>query len=370
MDSKFKVGDKVRRVKNSWVGMKPGDIGTIKRISWDHLYFKEFVGGHDIDYFELVETNNMNKKFKNKFAVTGSKHLLKAFAEELKEIGYFIKMHKPSGDTYSRLSIYDDGEILYSENAYRFIEYKLPQDYNKALELAKEVEEVIPEYVKCIKDACPITKGDVCKVSSKGIIQSDKYKFPDVWHDYTLDEIKNYFIPATKEEYVIQQIPEYVKCLEGYFDQYTKGKIYKNDLKKSSVNQYVTLEDDLGSQNGWNPDMFTPSTKEEYEAQFKLYFGDKEVKLKKSFGHIEVACYGEVGTLEQVQDIVDYVERLVKPLKFGNRDLLNVRSADNFINIPKYSSDYKDGEIEFKLGCTYGSLAQAKKILEAGNKLK
>jgi hypothetical protein len=328
----------------------------------------------------------MNKKFKNKFAVTGSKHLLKAFAEELKEIGYIsegIINHGIYPLIVNEGVEYDNGAFTSWPNSLNSIPtYKLDKEWNKALELAKEVEEVIPEYVKIRSDIATFasttsrwSKDEPNKVYK--VIDFKKSPTKDFKCYYVGESIcliPDDVIPATKEEYVIQQIPEYVKCLESYFDQYTKGKIYKNDLKKSSVNQYVTLEDDLGSQNGWNPDMFTPSTKEEYEAQFKLYFGDKEVRIhKKSTGFkesvINVECAGEVGTLEQVQAIVDYVEfNKNKSFKFGSKDIA-ISHSQTRVSMSK-PLKFTDEELKFIIGCQTGTLAQAKKILEAGNKLK
>jgi hypothetical protein len=315
MDSKFKVGDKVRRIKDSWADMKPGDIGTIEKLDYAHLYFKEFDGGHDIDYFELVETNNMNKKFKNKFAVTGSKHLLKAFAEELEEIGYTRSDRSHGMSTYLEVNWHKSGGEMNGKYSFSSstnnVYYVLPQDYNKALELAKEVEEVIPEYVKCVVQ----------------------------WGWNKVD--------------------------------FQKGTIYKTSEQPKDI----TWEEVFHSY----PDDFIPTTKEEYEAQFKLFFGDKEVKVYKvnnpgdlvdyAYSWIKVECAGEVGTLEQVQAIVDYVEfNKNKSFKFGSKDIA-ISHSQTRVSMSK-PLKFTDEELKFIIGCQTGTLAQAKKILEAGNKLK
>ena len=52
---KFKPGDRVKRIANSWHGMKSGDIGTIKEIkNHGHLYFNEYAGGHGQQNFIIV----------------------------------------------------------------------------------------------------------------------------------------------------------------------------------------------------------------------------------------------------------------------------------------------------------------------------
>jgi hypothetical protein len=55
---KFKVGDKVRRLKNEFGKMKPGNIGTIKSIE-NKIDIKliEFDGEHDVRNFELVQSS-------------------------------------------------------------------------------------------------------------------------------------------------------------------------------------------------------------------------------------------------------------------------------------------------------------------------
>ena len=56
----FKVGDRVKRIKGNFVGMKVGDIGTIERMTegdWGfNIFLKEFPGlGHDSRNFILVK---------------------------------------------------------------------------------------------------------------------------------------------------------------------------------------------------------------------------------------------------------------------------------------------------------------------------
>jgi len=62
-------------------------------------------------------------------------------------------------------------------------------------------------------------------------------------------------------------IPEYVECLETVSGQYTKGKIYKNNISKSTLKHYHQDADDAGYSNGWSSDKFKPSTKEAFDLQ-------------------------------------------------------------------------------------------------------
>lgn len=57
-ERKFEVGDKVRRIKESFNGMKVGDVGTVVEIKYEGVLIKEFNSPaycHDINNLELVE---------------------------------------------------------------------------------------------------------------------------------------------------------------------------------------------------------------------------------------------------------------------------------------------------------------------------
>ena len=52
----FKVGDKVRRVKDTFRGMQEGDIDTIESLTRDgNMYLTSYSGIHDLNVFKLVE---------------------------------------------------------------------------------------------------------------------------------------------------------------------------------------------------------------------------------------------------------------------------------------------------------------------------
>ena len=60
MRPKFKVGDKVIRIKDKWQGMKKGDVGTVSRITAaGDIYIKEFhsTGSHYAANFKLHKTS-------------------------------------------------------------------------------------------------------------------------------------------------------------------------------------------------------------------------------------------------------------------------------------------------------------------------
>jgi hypothetical protein len=91
-------------------------------------------------------------KFKNKLAVRGSIHHLNALVEDLKKIGYAA--HSITGDPHwltkptHLITNYEGGEYGFHNHSgnKQNITLTLPQDWQKALELAAEVEEIKPEF--------------------------------------------------------------------------------------------------------------------------------------------------------------------------------------------------------------------------------
>lgn len=160
------------------------------------------------------------KKFKNALVVTGTPSLLRAFESEIKELGYItISEHLRDSNLQYLLvnkSITNDtvgvGECIYQASyASERIKLHLPQDYTKAIQLASEVEEEVPEYVKCTKSEIfnaldDVVKGSIWKTDSKGYPDGD-YRI--VWSDGSGQMIgeynKKYFIPATKAEFDAQE---------------------------------------------------------------------------------------------------------------------------------------------------------------------
>jgi hypothetical protein len=185
----------------------------------------------------------MEKKFKNQLGIKGSFSLLKAFSEELENIGY--KAHSKSNiDTARRYGIMQinqyggNGIYGYWSNLDHMdcnpTILFLPQDWNKALQLASETEEIIPEYVECIVDSAKndcgtsnIEKGRIVKVS-KEYAPSSKDRFYTVSPGDLKIIAKNYpwkddnslagtgyyyfkdFKPSTREAYEAQlNAPKY-----------------------------------------------------------------------------------------------------------------------------------------------------------------
>lgn len=120
-----------------------------------------------------------------------------------------------------------------------------PQDFP---EFWEEIIE-IPEYVKVLEDMFPLRKGDICKVSPEGIIESERYK--NYYDKYTWKESESkYWSKSTKKEYDAQicnyQILTF-KYLEGFTTLRDNGYyVYNNVLPEECSNgKGATLEEML-----------------------------------------------------------------------------------------------------------------------------
>ena len=160
------------------------------------------------------------KNFKNRFGVRGSVPLIKAFKSEVEQLGWKyddnftnwedLDNRAPNPLLYfcvdNHSSMKKNHFSLSSSNSNVLT---LPQDWNKALELAAEVEEEVvkvPEYVKCIKSHN--------NQFTKDKIYETRDYFGSVKKDDNGDSngitLEGYFIPSTKAEFDAQEL-EYKK---------------------------------------------------------------------------------------------------------------------------------------------------------------
>jgi hypothetical protein len=192
------------------------------------ITFEEFK-----DYI-LNEKQEIKMKFKNKFTVQGNESLLKAFEEETKKIGWVFR-NKINWVQGANTSIIYEGNATDSCNWANHTGsckvYTLPNDWDKALELAKEVIEEIPEYVELLEEYCGYKKGDIAKVIGEEVngyivnvpnrVSFSGYS-PNVWYG------KGQFKPSTKEAYEAQQVKTLVIGDKDYRVNISKDKILLN----------------------------------------------------------------------------------------------------------------------------------------------
>lgn len=60
--SKFRVGDKVRRINGDWHGMKVGDVGVVSAAGPARVAVFDVCGTMDVDNLELVESVPVDKE--------------------------------------------------------------------------------------------------------------------------------------------------------------------------------------------------------------------------------------------------------------------------------------------------------------------
>ena len=168
----FIKGDKVRIVKRKegnttglqdW-GKPNGDVGKegyvvdfesedrfrVNTVLGGDGFNKTYLGIFDSEELELVKeeqvslnNNTMNKKFKNKLAIKGDLVLLEAIAKKLELIGRKFRHNIDwiSNPTYILLDSPKERSCNWSNHTGGYTVYTLPQDWDKVLELAAEVEE-------------------------------------------------------------------------------------------------------------------------------------------------------------------------------------------------------------------------------------
>lgn len=212
------------------------------------------------------------KQFKNQFTVGGKHLLLKAFAEELKEIGYG--------------NVEADHVPL------------------KALEI---------NYVGY--------SGRIYNTYNREIIQNPTYTLPKDW---------GAAIGAAKEEKIA--IPEYVECTKDYTNQFTKGKIYKVDVLATIIDQLFVENNDEGDSNGWKPENFIPSTKKAYDKQKQEDEKDLEITGRKPLLNNYTSSDDEYEELDVLflgcqKFTQNTVEMLIEIMEYQDKQSLTWESA-------------------------------------------
>jgi len=321
------------------------------------------------------------KKFKNSLNVRGSNSLLKAFIEELEKLEY--KQNKSNNSleiiesvvTY-RLGVYNlfnNFNNGYGGDNVQLL--NLPQDWNKALELAAELEKQEPDlytdedlvYLDGKKEELFI--GDtyyyIHKGSSsieKSSIVKDFYKHPTVTRFKTEQAAKDYISlqKAIKESGL--------KVGDKFFGQ---GKYFglSTDVPKfmdalgtfKSLNCYIKSFRIIENK---------PCLISDYWAIIlntivsdKLTFGGNEVTLKKENNTVLITCKGVTGTYEELLEIsVNYIDFKSKyNCKFGTERLKLFTINNNEVE-PELSEVLDDDSIT--IGCTTGTVKEFRNILK------
>ena len=166
--------------------------------------------------------------------------------------------------------------------------------------------------------------------------------------EITFEQFKKYMLKKSIEN-PKESIPEYVECIEGYSDQFTKGKIYKISTTFISDYQYHTEIDDRGLPNGWDKNKFKPSTKEAFDAQNK----------PKPIEKWSVGSYGVVINSTNQRFPIGFIDKIIlttshKKIKF-----------ENYYSYDPGNLEYSSG-LEFKWFATKSEAEEfAKTLIES-----
>lgn len=229
------------------------------------------------------------KKFKNKLAIFGTIALRKAILSELEELGY--DLHSNNLERWDvihtnvdNLGIINAGPIMLTTGG--FIKCNLPQDWNKVIQLASEVVEEVPEYVKCTKSGIftsltDVVKGSIWKTDTYNPMLGDA-RYRIVWKDGSGQLISTYneqfFIPATEQEYNVQQ------------EEFRKKELLEEAKRRFKIGDKVKLFDGDIIEIEGTPYCYNSNTIWNSTGYGRLYDNGKWVNVVEN-NIIEIAGY-------------------------------------------------------------------------------
>lgn len=319
------------------------------------------------------------KKFKNEFGVVSdSEALLKAFKEEVEKLGW---TYDPTFTLWNDINLTKYKCLYFANNRcsdelkqnhfsisspYKNTQY-LPQDWNRALELAAELEEEIPEYVEAVRNLTGITKGKIYPYVNNRVIDG-------TFNNYRLmpSEGYEYFTPSTKEAYEAQQNKELLEKL-----------IKESGLKIGDTIKTLTLGD-IGIikefyliNSSESAEKRSYSVQKEWEKTYKPFlaikFDNSSLPVNKveklpetktlTLGSSNIEIKISKGSIKaQGKEVpYDYIEELVWTMQ-------NNSKGQN----PFDWSGYCDWKITFpsvKIGCSTFTVAELEQIVETYNEL-
>lgn len=324
------------------------------------------------------------KKFKNSLNVRGSQSLLKAFIEEIEKIGYLHNTSNDIPESIESVVTYNLGQYnlmnhidnYYGSKNVQIID--LPQDWNKALELAKELEKQEPDLY---------TDEDLVYLDGKKeeLFIGDNYYSVQKENFFTglnrnLDKgqisiIKNGNWAIFKTEKAAQDYITLQKAikesglkvgnsLNNYYsyyqlsdDKFQDSAYFSENYKVVDFKIYKNLPCVIVD-NIWKYAVPLKNIKSN-----KLTFGGNEVILNKKGNSVDITCKGVTGSYEELKEIFDsFVEYKTKfKGKFGS-----VEFKKFTINEEEYEPYYTNlsDEDTVTIGCTTAEVKELKNILK------
>lgn len=206
---------------------------------------------------ENIKEEEVNKKLKNQLAIKGDRVLLEALAIKFVELGLTPNIDTGkydwliwNKDSTVYLRTYTNGEYAYHSHysSYSEVLLELPQDWNKALELAAEVEKVELEVGKWYKHQSAVCRvdsldGSYPKGTGVSILGSwgsgiNMYNGTNDWKPATEEEIEAVLTKEANKRGFVKGVK---------VNQLAFGSDYKNQWTVNShPANYIYSEDELG----------------------------------------------------------------------------------------------------------------------------
>lgn len=411
----IKVGDKVKVVSSYGLDgesngelIKVGDIGYITEvcsqtsmrfsITNDSKEKSNWLGGECLEIIEQTKINNM-KKFKNTIVVTGSPSLLRAFEKELTLLGYksdedWNKYANP--DIIKRapwaylLNLGENNKYQYHNHPCRSIDgelLNLPQDWNRALELAAELEEEIPEYIVVTKNSGNNTRhpkfletaylGDkIYKVLelSKTEKNDPSYVCEGGFVIYT-----DYAKVSTKEAYEAQQKELADKEL---LEKLIKESGFEVGMKFSSLCGVPYKYQDWRLSTEWSTSFLTNSNN--CNSTIKLFttyegtpcFATTPSNYSKKYYYFDLNYWKKAVKAEECKTLILGDKKVEVKISKGKIEAINkninideIKVIWNTMRGGRSIAGHAITTSSIKIGCTTFTLEEIEKVIETYNKL-
>ena len=327
------------------------------------------------------------KQFKNTFAVTGSQSLLKAFKEELINIGHNWD-NTNSNKEYNYILVNKHDTTYYHKNSAALPIYSLPRGWDKALQLASKTNEYnVGDYVKADSHSPLLNGCGVCPIgiweitndkSTNGLLHSSTeainiittrgiWRINDNIPLATEEEIKDYLIQkAIKKGVVLGKEYHYnihntISKIKIKAEDYILLNIKnKSNFSTVSMDYFKTITSNyvlcIGSINYDNIPV-------ENCIVNTFTFGGKPVTITELITCVSITCDGVTGTLDELKAIKTFSDT-TPPFKFGSEKLKRIDYNDG-----TYSDSRSELPTNIKIGCLTGTYKEICNIIDEGKLL-
>lgn len=316
------------------------------------------------------------KKFKNSICVQGTHILIEAFAKELLNLGYkdctIDRVNFISCTTYNSKDGINDSffncrdsydKTLGMSGAIHLV---LPQDWNRALELASELEEEMPEYVE-ITDGfgCWYKTGEIYK-----IYHADTKPGYLAYYNHPTD--RAYWIDSKQAKVISKEV--YDKQQQELADKELLEKLIKeSDLKIGDTIKTLTFGKGIIREfylinSSKSAEERSYSVQEEWKKTYKPFLAIKFDNSSVPVNKVEKLPETKTLTLGssniEIKISKGKIEAVGQDVYFHHLDAL-VKAMQLYRTL----GDWKVSFPSVKIGCSTFTLAELEQIVETYNEL-